>query len=227
MMKLGLKDAYNAVPIHPESRKYLWFYHEGRTYEFCCLPFSLSLAPCFFTTILHPIIARLCSEGIQTVIYLYDLLLIHHQKDQLTEIFNYVRRLSSGLGFIVKLEKCSPEPTHRLVSVGHDLHVDFPARQADRSDTRSMPDDARVSVNISGRAVKPAELHEPCGMDRSVSSTFTLQSPTTPAGFATPLVWVATQVSDMFVSTICGGPEVVGVVESTLSQPSGHHLTLL
>ena len=58
-------------------------------------------------------------------------------------------------------------------------------------------------------------------MDRSVSSTFTLQSPTTPAGFATPLVWVATQVSDMFVSTICGGPEVVGVVESTLSQPSG------
>lgn len=48
-----------------------------------------------------------------------------------------------------------------------------------------------------------------------------------PAGFATPPVWVATQVSDMFVSTICGGPEVVGVVESTLSQPSGHHLTLL
>lgn len=112
-------------------------------------------------------------------------------------------------------------------SVGHDLHVDFPARQADRSDTRSMPDDARVSVNISGRAVKPAELHEPCGMDRSVSSTFTLQSPTTPAGFATPPVWVATQVSDMFVSTICGGPEVLGVVKSTLSQPSGHHLTLL
>ncbi|CAH3133052.1 unnamed protein product [Pocillopora meandrina] len=31
MMKLDLKDAYNAVPIHPESRKYLWFYHEGRT----------------------------------------------------------------------------------------------------------------------------------------------------------------------------------------------------
>lgn len=112
--------------------------------------------------------------------------------------------------------------THPLLSlsgcsVGHDLHVDFPARQADRSDTRSMPDDARVSVNISGRAVKPAELHEPCGMDRSVSSTFTLQSPTTPAGFATPPVWVATQVSDMFVSTICGGPEVVGVVESTLA----------
>ena len=137
MMKLDLKDAYNAVPIHPESRKYLWFYHEGRTYEFCCLPFSLSLAPCFFTTILHPIIARLCSEGIQTVIYFYDLLLIHHQKDQLTEIFNYVRRLSSGLGFIVKLEKCSPEPTHRLVFLGAVLDttcmsISLPDKQIDR-----------------------------------------------------------------------------------------------
>ena len=137
MMKLDLKDAYNAVPIHPESRKYLWFYHEGRTYEFCCLPFSLSLAPCFFTRILHPIIARLCSEGIQTVIYLYDLLLIHHQKDQLTEIFNYVRRLLSGLGFIVKLEKCSPEPTHRLVFLGAVLDmtcmsISLPDKQIDR-----------------------------------------------------------------------------------------------
>ena len=118
MMKLDLKDAYYAVPIHPESRKYLRFYHEGRTYEFCCLPFGLSLAPRVFTRILRPIIVRLRSEGIRTVIYLDDLLLIHHQKDRLTKIFNYVRRLLSGLGFIVKLEKCSPEPTHRLVFLG-------------------------------------------------------------------------------------------------------------
>ena len=45
MMKLDLKDAYYAVPIHPESRKYLRFQFKGTTYEFCCLPFGLSLAP--------------------------------------------------------------------------------------------------------------------------------------------------------------------------------------
>ena len=118
MMKLDLKDAYYAVPIHPESRKYLRFQYEGTTFEFCCLPFGLSLAPRVFTRILRPIVAKLRSEGIRTVIYLDDLLLIHHQKDRLTEIFNYVRRLLSSLGFIVKLEKCSPEPTHRLVFLG-------------------------------------------------------------------------------------------------------------
>lgn len=118
MMKLDLKDAYYAVPIHQESRKYLRFQFEGTTFEFRCLPFGLSLAPRVFTRILRPIVAKLRSEGIRTVIYLDDLLLIHHQKDALIEIFHYVRRLLSSLGFIVKLEKCSPAPTHRLVFLG-------------------------------------------------------------------------------------------------------------
>ena len=118
MMKLDLKDAYYAVPIHPESRKYLRFQFKGTIYEFRCLPFGLSLAPRVFIRILRPIVAKLRSEGIRTVIYLNDLLLIHHQKDTLSKIFLYVRRLSSSLGFIVKLEKCSPEPTRRLVFLG-------------------------------------------------------------------------------------------------------------
>ena len=125
MMKLDLRDAYYAVPIHPESRKYLCFQFKGTTYEFRCLPFGLSLAPRVFTRILRPIVAKLRSEGIRTVIYLDDLLLIHHQKDTLSEIFLYVRRLLSSLGFLVKLEKRSPEPTHRLVFLGAVLDTTY------------------------------------------------------------------------------------------------------
>ena len=125
MMKLDLRDAYYAVPIHPESRKYLRFQFKGTTYEFRCLPFGLSQAPQVFTRILRPIVAKLHSEGIRTVIYLDDLLLIHHQKDTLSEIFLYVRRLLSSLGFLVKLEKCSPEPTHRLVFLGAVLDTTY------------------------------------------------------------------------------------------------------
>ena len=101
------------------------FQFKGTTYEFRCLPFGLSLAPRVFTRILRPIVAKLCSEGIRTVIYLDDLLLIHHQKDTLSEIFLYVRRLLSSLGFLVKLEKCSPEPTHRLVFLGAVLDTTY------------------------------------------------------------------------------------------------------
>ena len=60
LMKLDLKDAYFAVPIHKESRKYLRFQFEGTTFEFFCLPFGLSLALIVFTRLLRPIIAKLC-----------------------------------------------------------------------------------------------------------------------------------------------------------------------
>ena len=125
MMKPDLKDAYYAVPIHPESRKYLRFQFKGTTYEFRCLPFGLSLAPRVFTRIPRPIVAKLRSEGIRTVIYLDNLLLIHHQKDTLNEIFLYVRRLLSSLGFIVKLEKCSLKPSRCLVFLGVVLDTTY------------------------------------------------------------------------------------------------------
>ena len=118
MMKLDLKDAYYAVPIHQESRKYLRFQFEGTTFEFSCLPFGLSLAPRVFTRILRPVVAKLRSEGIRTVIYLDDLLLIHRQRDTLTEIFHSVRGLLSSLGFLVNLKKRSPASTHRLIFLG-------------------------------------------------------------------------------------------------------------
>ena len=118
MMKLDLRDAYFAVPIHQDSRKYLRFLFEGMTFEFNCLPFGLSLAPRVFTRILRPVVAHLRSKGVCVVIYLDDLLLMHHQRDTLLEIFQDVLHLLSSLGFLVKLEKCSPVPTRRLVFLG-------------------------------------------------------------------------------------------------------------
>ena len=101
--------------MHPELRKYLRFQFQVTPYEFRCLPFGLSLARRVFIKIFPPVVAKQRSEGTRTVIYLDDLLLIHHQKDTLNEIFLSVWRLLSSLGFI--LEKCSPEPTRSLVFV--------------------------------------------------------------------------------------------------------------
>ena len=115
----------------------------------------------------------------------------------------------------MKLEKCSPEPTHHLVFLGavlDNLHVSGFARGTDQSDTGSMPGNARVSVNIPG-TVEPLGPHEPCRTDRPVDSTIILQSPAVPAGSASP-VWMETKVSDVIVLTLPGGPEMVGVPDS-------------
>ena len=65
MMKLDLKDAYYALPIHPCPRKYLRFVYQNKTYKFQCLPFGLSLAPRAFTKTLKPVLAVLRSLGIR------------------------------------------------------------------------------------------------------------------------------------------------------------------
>ena len=105
----------------------------------------------------------------------------------------------------------------------HNLHVSFPARGTDQSDSGCMPRNARVPVNISGWTVKPLGPHEPCRTDGTVDSTIILQSPATPAGSASPPVRMETKVSDILVSTLPGGPEMVGVLSSARSQQPGHH----
>ena len=48
---LDLKDTYFHIPIHSQSRKYMRFHVQGRSYQFKALPFGLSTAPMEFTVV--------------------------------------------------------------------------------------------------------------------------------------------------------------------------------
>ena len=85
-----------------------------------------------------------------------------------------------------------------------------------------MSGNARASVKIPGWTVEPLGPHEPCRTDGSVETSIILQSPAAPAGSAASLVGMETKVSDVVVSILPGGPEMVGVLDSARSQQSGH-----
>jgi hypothetical protein len=57
LTSLDLKDAYFHIPIHPESRRYLRFLHQGVVWQFKALPFGLNTAPRVFTKVTAPIAA--------------------------------------------------------------------------------------------------------------------------------------------------------------------------
>ena len=52
---LAFSDAYFHIPIHPRSRKYLWFFLNSKAYQFTALPFGLATAPLEFTKVVKEV----------------------------------------------------------------------------------------------------------------------------------------------------------------------------
>lgn len=51
-ISLNLKDAYLHIPMHPNNRKYLRFYVQGKVYQFKAMSFGPSQAQRIFTNII-------------------------------------------------------------------------------------------------------------------------------------------------------------------------------
>ena len=49
------EDAYFTIPLHARSQKFTRFQFQGKTYQFTCLPFGSTSAPCTFIKVLKPI----------------------------------------------------------------------------------------------------------------------------------------------------------------------------
>lgn len=139
-MKIVLKDAYYAVLIHQDFGKYLYFLSQGTTFKFHCHWFGLLLAPPVFSRILRPFKVKLRSEGVRTVIYLNDLLLIHQQKEAILEIFHYVLKATVQTGFCGQTQEVFNSP-HSSVhspwcSILHKSDVYCSAREVFRQYVR-------------------------------------------------------------------------------------------
>ena len=62
---VDFKDAYFHIPIQGQSRKYLRFHVQGRTYQFKALPFGLSTAPMEFTVLAKEVRLMAIHRGIR------------------------------------------------------------------------------------------------------------------------------------------------------------------
>ena len=69
---VDFKDAYFHIPIQEQSRKYLRFHIQGRTYQFKALPFGLSTAPMEFTVVAKEVKLMASHKGIRIHQYLDD-----------------------------------------------------------------------------------------------------------------------------------------------------------
>lgn len=118
MACLDLKEAYFSVPIHKRHRKFLRFIFDNTTYEFCCLPFGLSIAPWVFTKLMKPVVSLLREQGQLSVIYLDDLFLIGSTFNECLENIQKTKQLLERLGFIINKIKSQLIPKKECKFLG-------------------------------------------------------------------------------------------------------------
>ncbi|KAJ8917013.1 hypothetical protein NQ315_012931 [Exocentrus adspersus] len=115
---IDLKDAYFLVPIHTKHKKYLRFKFQEQLYQFTCLPFGLCTAPYIFTKILKPVVKQLRLEGLKTVVYLDDWLIIGQSIQECKNSVNKTVKILEHLGFIINKEKSKLTPSQERTFLG-------------------------------------------------------------------------------------------------------------
>lgn len=117
MCTLDLRDAYFSIAISDNDKKYLRFRFD-KLYEFQVLPFGLNIAPYVFTKVLRPVVQHLRQQGLVSVIYLDDLLLIADTYEACLHNFNTTKTLLESLGFVVNMEKSNYIPSQEKQFLG-------------------------------------------------------------------------------------------------------------
>ena len=110
MCKVDLKDAYFAVPLHQNSRKFVIFQWREKMYQFLVLCFGLSPAPRIFSKLKIPV-ALLRRLNVRLIIYLDDCLLLGATVQETLMARDNLIYVLQHLGFTVNFQISVLDPS--------------------------------------------------------------------------------------------------------------------
>ena len=120
---IDFKDAYFHIPIHSQSRKYMRFHLQGRSYQFKALPFGLSTAPMEFTVVTKEVKLMALQKGIRIYQYLDDWLVRASTHDTCLQHTQTLVTLCQELGWLVNREKSELVPQQVFNFVGYQFDL--------------------------------------------------------------------------------------------------------
>ena len=120
---IDFKDAYFHIPIHSQSRKYMHFHLQGRSYQFKALPFGLSTAPMEFTVVAKEIKLMALQKGIRIHQYLDDWLVRASTLHTCLQHTQTLVTLCQELGWLVNKEKSELAPKQVFNFVGYQFDL--------------------------------------------------------------------------------------------------------
>ena len=153
---IDFKDAYFHVPINSQSRKYMRFHIQGKTYQFKALPFDLSTAPMEFTVIAKEVKWLAMRQGIRIHQYLDDWLVRARSLQVCRQQTQSLVTLYKDLGWLVNQEKSELEPKQIFNFVGYQFDLKGQGQTHPRTLAESTGQDTG-DINLS--SVSSPELH--------------------------------------------------------------------
>ena len=120
---IDFKDAYFHIPIQEQSRKYLRFHIQCRTYQFKALPFKLSTAPLKFTVIAKEVKLMAMHKGIRIHQYLDDWLVRARSHHICLQYTRELVEICQKLGWMVNFEKSALDPKQVFDFVGYQFDL--------------------------------------------------------------------------------------------------------
>ena len=120
---IDFKDAYFHIPIHSQSRKYMRFHLQGRSYQFKALPFGLSTAPMEFTVVAKEVKLMALQKGIRIHQYLDDWLVRASTLHTCLQHTQTLVTLCQELGWLVNKEKSELAPKQVFNFVGNQFDL--------------------------------------------------------------------------------------------------------
>ena len=171
MVSIDLQDVYLQVPVHPESRRYLWFCLGHQTFQFRVLCFGLSMAPQVFTRVMAQISSIMHRFGYRILCYLDDWLVLGSSFQEITQARNFLLRLCQELGVLVNLSKSSLTPSQSLDYLGMALQTTY---------LRAFPTRARIQKVLSLVEEFVSSRQQPLSAWRSLLSMMSSMSALVP-----------------------------------------------
>ena len=119
-----------------------------QVYQFNCLLFGLSCAPCVFTKTLKPIAAQLRQLGVRLIIYIDDILIMAESETLVRDHVKGLIFLLENLGFVVNHPKSQVTPTQEIDFLGFTINT--------RSQELRLPGDKIKKVQAEARKLLKA-----------------------------------------------------------------------
>ena len=198
MTKVDLKDAYFAIPLKRQDRKFLRFHWQEKLYQFNCLPFGLSSAPWIFTKATKPVVTILRSLGMRIIIYIDDILIMAPSKEMAQQHTDCLIFFAGELGIHGQSEEVT-DRTHtgdRIPGSDYRLHTNgaSTAGLEDQEHTvrcknlaSNKPTHSSGSIETAGKTNPRKLRNEGCSPILQTSPVMPPRCPATPAGLQSTL----------------------------------------